>query len=89
MEDIVAENDLSCENLAQGISEDNNVSVLPRDWFCDILMKNVAAFCTGSKSLPAAKVKILRFIVLSKKISEYPGLISVVLLLNFKFMKSI
>lgn len=33
MEDIVAENDLNCENLAQGISEDNNVSVLPRDCF--------------------------------------------------------
>ena len=35
--------------------------------FCDILVKNVAAFCLCMKSLPQAKVKRFRLISLMKK----------------------
>lgn len=39
------EGDLNCGGLAQGDSEENNFTMLPRDCSCDILVKNVAAFC--------------------------------------------
>jgi hypothetical protein len=38
------------EQLTQVVSEERNPSMLPRDCFCDILIKNVAAFCTCPKS---------------------------------------
>jgi hypothetical protein len=43
MEDFVTESDLNCEDLAQEISMEKNVSMWPKDRFCDILVKNVAA----------------------------------------------
>jgi hypothetical protein len=44
--------------------------MLPRDCSCNILVKNVAAFCPCLKSLPEAKVKRLQLIVLTKEVSE-------------------
>ena len=45
MEDNGAENDLNCGGMVQEISEEKNFSMLPRDRSCDILVKNVIAFC--------------------------------------------
>ena len=85
MEDFVTESDLNCANLAQEVSVDN-FNIWPRDWFCGILVKNVAAFCPCLKSLQEANVKRLRLIALTKDVSELP-IIDFVLLLNL--MKSI
>ena len=45
-------------NQAQEVSEEKNISLQHRDCFCGILVKNVAVFCPGLKSLPGAKVEI-------------------------------
>ena len=47
-----AECDLDCGCLDQEVTDEKNVSMWPRDQFWDILMKNMAAFCPHSKSLP-------------------------------------
>ena len=86
MEDFVAVSDLNCADLAQEVSVEKNFSMWPRDCFCGILVKNVAAFCPCLKSLPEAKVKRLRLIALTKEVSEMP-IIDFVLWLSL--MKSI
>jgi hypothetical protein len=43
--------------MAQEVSE-KNLSVLPNDYSCDILVKNVAVFCPSLKSLPKASKEI-------------------------------
>jgi hypothetical protein len=43
-----------------------------KDCFCGILVKNVATFCPCLKSLPETKVKRLRLITLTKKVSKKP-----------------
>ena len=53
MEDSGAENDLNCRD--QEVSEEKNVSMWPRNCSCNILMKNVDAFCPFIKSLPELK----------------------------------
>jgi hypothetical protein len=58
--------------------------VFPRDYSCDILVKNVAAFCR--KSLPEAKVKRFRLITLSKESPNQPSIDSA---LWFTLMKNI
>ena len=52
---------------------EKNFSMWPRDCFCGILMKNVAAFCPCSKSVPEAKVKRIRLIALTKEVSKKPS----------------
>jgi hypothetical protein len=42
----------------------------PRDCFCDILVKNMAAFCHCPKCLPVAKVKRFRLIAFKKEVSK-------------------
>jgi len=44
----------------------------PRDYFCGILVRNVATFCPCLKNLPEAKVKRLRLIALTKEVSGTP-----------------
>ena len=39
MEDFIAEYDLSCADLAQEISVEENFRMWPRDCFCGILVK--------------------------------------------------
>lgn len=56
MDDRGAEGDLHCPGLGQEVSG-KNFSVLSRNCSCDILVKNVAAFCPCLKSLTKAKVK--------------------------------
>ena len=77
-----------CRPSTQEVSVAKNFSMWPRDCSCDILVKNVAAFCP-SKSLPEAKVKRFRLITLKKEISKQPIINSVVWLLKFTLMKSI
>ena len=60
-----AEGDLNCGSLAQEVSEEKDCSMLPRDLSCDILVKNVSAFPPCLKSLPEAKVKRFRLLVLT------------------------
>ena len=57
MEEFIAESDLICADLAQEVSVENNFSMWPRDCFCGILVKNVAAFYPCLKSMPKAKIK--------------------------------
>ena len=58
--------------------------------FCDILVKNMAAFCYCLKSLlRLTKVKRFRLIALTKQVQEQPGINSVVWLLKFTRMKNI
>jgi hypothetical protein len=46
-----------------------NFNMWPRDYFCVILEKKVAIFLP-LKSLPEAKVKGLRLVALTNKVSE-------------------
>jgi hypothetical protein len=73
MEDVVAESDLNCTDLTQEVSEMKNFSMLHRDCFCDILVKNVDSFCHCLKSLPEAKVKSFKLITLTKEVSKKPS----------------
>ena len=54
----------------QEISEEKHINTWPRDWSCDILVKNVAAFDPCPKILPKAKLKSLVLILLAEKISK-------------------
>ena len=47
-------------------------NMCPKEYFCDILGKNVVQFCSSFKSLREAKVKKVRLIKLRKKVSEMP-----------------
>ena len=60
-------------DLAQEVSV-KNFTMWPRDCFCGIwlLLKNVATFYPCLKSLPEAKVKILRLIAVIREVSETP-----------------
>ena len=51
IKDSHAEDDLNYQGLAQEATEKDNFSMLPRDCSCDILVKNLAAFCPCLKSL--------------------------------------
>lgn len=88
MEDLVAESDLNCADLAQELSVEKTINMWPRHCFCDILVKNVAVFCTCLNSLPEAKARRFRF-ALIKEVSKQPGINSVVWLLKFTLMKNI
>ena len=78
MEDSGAKSDLNCTGLDEDISEKKIFSREPRNHSCDILVKNVAAFCLWLKSLPAAKMKSLKLIPLAEEISKLPSIESVV-----------
>jgi hypothetical protein len=67
MEDSGTEGDLNC--VAQS-NRFQRRSMGPRDCSCNILVKNVAAFCPCLKSLPEAKVKRFRLIALTKEIKS-------------------
>ena len=54
MKDFVAGSDFNCVDQAQEISKEKNFRMWPKDWFCGILVKNVATFCPCLKSLPEA-----------------------------------
>jgi hypothetical protein len=69
MKDFVPEIDLNWADLAQEHSVEN-FSMWPRHCFCDILLKNVAAFCPCLKTPPEAKVKRFILIALTKEISK-------------------
>lgn len=49
-----------CGSLAEEVSEETNFSMFLRDYFCDILVKNVSAFCPCLKSQLEAKVRGFR-----------------------------
>ena len=77
-------------SLAQEVSEEKTANAWPRDCFCGILVKNVAAFFPCLKNPPEAKVKkTFRLIALAKEISKQPDINSVVWLLKFTLMKSV
>jgi hypothetical protein len=48
MEDLVTESNLNCVDLAQEVSVEN-FNMWPRDYFCDILMKNMGYFVPVSE----------------------------------------
>lgn len=49
------------------------ILILPRDFSCDILVKNVDALCPCLKNLPEVKVKSFRLIALAKELSQQPS----------------
>ena len=57
MEDSGAKCYLKCGGPVQEASEEKNISMWPRSCYCDILVKNVSAFCHCPKDLPVAKLK--------------------------------
>ncbi|EGV99439.1 hypothetical protein I79_014613 [Cricetulus griseus] len=61
MEDNGADNDLWCLGLDQDVSEEKNFSMWPKNCSCDILVKNVVAFCPCLKSLSEAKVENTKY----------------------------
>ena len=71
---FVAKTDLNCADLTQEVSVEENFSVLLRDFFCGILVKNVAALCHCLRILPEAKVKRFRLIALKGEVSKQPGI---------------
>jgi hypothetical protein len=73
MEGFVAGSNLNCVDLAQQISKLKNFRMQHKDCFCGILVKNVTTFFPCLKSLPEAKVKRLRLIVLTKEVSKKPN----------------
>jgi hypothetical protein len=73
MEDFAAEGDLNCGRLAREVSEDKNFNMCPRDCFCIIFSKNVAAFCHCLKRLPKARVKSFILIAATKEVSKKPN----------------
>ena len=69
MKDNGADNDLKCQELAQEVLE-KNFSMLLTIHSCDILAKEVVAFCPCPKSLPEAKVKSFPLILLAEEFSK-------------------
>jgi hypothetical protein len=59
--------------MAQKVSVEDKFSMWSKDCFCDILVKNVAAFCLCLKRLPEAKVKIFMLIALIMEVSKKPS----------------
>ena len=57
MKDSGAESDLNCRGPVQETSEEKNIIIWPKDLSDDILVKNVATFCSCPKSLPETKLK--------------------------------
>ena len=51
-EENSAKSHLKCRGLAQEVSEEKNFSMLLRDCSCNILVKNVTAYCPCLKSPP-------------------------------------
>ena len=49
--------------------------MLLRDRSCDILVKNVAAFCPCPKSLPEANVKSFGLIPLVEEVAKQPSIL--------------
>jgi hypothetical protein len=68
MGDFVAESNLNYADLTQDVSEEKHFIMWCGDWFCGILLKNVAAFCPCLKSLPKAKVKRFMLVALTKDV---------------------
>ena len=62
------------EGLVQEVSEGKNVNVWLRDSSWAILVKDLNAFCLCLKSLPEAKVRKFRLLVLANKISKQPSI---------------
>ena len=69
---ICAESNLYGADSTQKFKK-KNFNMWPKDCFCGILVKNVAAFCLCMKSLAEAKVKRFMLITLTKEISTNPS----------------
>ena len=61
--------------------------MLPRDHSCNILVKEVVAFCSSPKSLPEAKVKSFGLISSAEEISKQSSIDSVRWILVLTLMK--
>lgn len=60
--------------LKKEISEGRNFSNLSKDHSCDNSAKIVAAFCTGPKNLPVAKLKSIGEMTFGEEISGQPSI---------------
>jgi hypothetical protein len=75
MKDIGAEGDLNCVDLAQEVSV-KIFGMWPRDCSCESFGEECGCFCLCLKSLPDAKSKVkrIRLITLTKKVTEKPSI---------------
>ena len=80
MEHSGVESNVNYDNLVQEVLEEN-ICQWPRDCLFDILVKNVAAFCLGSRILSEAKLKSFGSMALVEEISRLPSIDSVTWLL--------
>lgn len=70
MEDSGPESDVDYDGLVQEVS-DRKISNFPRDHSCDILEKNIPAFCS-LKNLPKPQIKTFGLMALEREISRQP-----------------
>ena len=59
--------------MAQEVSVEKNFNMWLRNCFCDVLVKNMAAFCHCLKRLTKAKVKRFILITSAKEVSKKPN----------------
>ena len=71
----------------QKVSGENIVSMWPRDWSCNILVKKVAVFCSCLKSLNNVKPMCFELILFSEEMSKQSGIDSAVFLLVVTLIK--
>lgn len=58
--ETVLRSNLNCADMARDVSEEKTISKWPRDCFCDVLAKNIAAFCPCPKHLHEITLKSLQ-----------------------------
>jgi hypothetical protein len=82
MEDSGAESYMNSKDILALYVSEKNFSIWPRDSSCDILVKNVVAFCPYPRTQPEAKLKrFIRLIALTKIVSNQESLDSVLWLI--------
>ena len=64
---------LNCVDLAQEISKEKNFRMWHKDWFCGILVKNVATFALVWKVCLRLRWRDLVLIALTKEVSKKPS----------------
>ena len=69
--------DNNAETSVENVSAGNNISNWARDYLCDVLAKNVSAFCPCPKNLLETKLNCLLQISLAEEISTQTNMNSV------------
>lgn len=87
MEGNCAENTVDSGGQAQEVSKGNDISNWATDHSCEILAKEVAAFCPCMKNLSKIKLKSFRLMYLTEENSRQPKIDSMMWLLVVTLMQ--